>query len=413
MVKINGNLISPGRPSSSSSSGKRKKLSVGAIVGLVFAGMVFVFALLGVFCFCMHKRQQHSGSKTHGAEAGNFSLQVLRTATNDFCQENILGHGAFATVYKGQLDDGTIVAVKKMKSERMTEKGLLEFKNEIDALTNIRHLHLLALLGSYSDENEKILVYEFMPKGTLSEHLFQRKDGGVVNPLDWTQRLRIGLDIARGVEYLHSLAKGSFLHRDLKPSNILLGDDMRAKVADFGLLRLAPASGTSTSSTNAAGTYGYVDPMYADMGGATTKIDVYSFGVILMELITGRRVVDLSQPDDSVYLVNWFRRVLPNKEKFSEVIDRTIDATEETMASINIVAELAVKCCAKKPCQRPEMSQIVSTMSPLVEPWSPLEPDDEDNHVMNMTPSQAMQQLASSNFEALETTSIPSATFRE
>jgi serine/threonine protein kinase len=196
-------------------------------------------------------------------EAGNMviSIQVLRNVTNNFSEENILGWGGFGVVYKGELHDGTKIAVKRMESGVISGKGLTEFKSEIAVLTKVRHRHLVALLGYCLDGNEKLLVYEYMPQGTLSRHIFNWAEEGL-KPLEWTRRLTIALDVARGVEYLHGLAHQSFIHRDLKPSNILLGDDMRAKVSDFGLVRLAP-EGKGSIETRIAGTFGYLAPEYA------------------------------------------------------------------------------------------------------------------------------------------------------
>jgi serine/threonine protein kinase len=145
----------------------------------------------------------------------------------------------------------------------MGNKGLNEFKSEIAVLTKVRHRNLVSLLGYCLDGNERILVYEYMPQGTLSQHLFEWSENNL-RPLEWKKRLSVALDVARGVEYLHSLAQQTFIHRDLKPSNILLGDDMKAKVADFGLVRLAPADGKCVSiETRLAGTFGYLAPEYA------------------------------------------------------------------------------------------------------------------------------------------------------
>ncbi|KAG6579043.1 Receptor protein kinase TMK1, partial [Cucurbita argyrosperma subsp. sororia] len=212
--------------------------------------------------------------------------------------------------------------------------------------------------------------------GTLSRHLFNWPEEGL-KPLEWTKRLTIALDVARAVEYLHGLAHQSFIHRDLKPSNILLGDDMRAKVADFGLVRLAP-EGKGSIETRIAGTFGYLAPEYAVTGRVTTKVDVFSFGVILMELITGRKALDESQPEESMHLVTWFRRMQINKDSFHKAIDPTIDLTEETFASINTVAELAGHCCAREPYQRPDMGHTVNVLSSLVEFWKPTDQNSED-----------------------------------
>ncbi|KVH96377.1 Leucine rich repeat 4 [Cynara cardunculus var. scolymus] len=199
-------------------------------------------------------------------------------------------------------------------------------------------------------------------------------------------------NVARGVEYLHGLAQQSFIHRDLKPSNILLGDDMRAKVADFGLVRLAP-DGKVSLVTRLAGTFGYLAPEYAVTGRVTTKIDVFSFGVILMELITGRRALDETQQEESVHLVQWFRRMHINKDTFRKAIDPTLDLDEEALASVSTVAELAGHCCAREPHQRPDMSHAVNVLSSLAELWKPSEPDPDDIYGidLDMTLPQAVK----------------------
>lgn len=202
-------------------------------------------------------------SNQHAFDGGNIviSVEVLREVTNNFSEANILGKGGFGVVYKGVLHDATKIAVKRMECVGKGTKGMAEFQAEIAVLSKVRHRHLVALLGYCINGNERLLVYEYMPRGTLSQHLSRRIGG---SPLTWKQRLTIALDVARGVEYLHSLAQQSFIHRDLKPSNILLGDDMRAKVADFGLVRNAP-DGKHSVETRLAGTFGYLAPEYASM----------------------------------------------------------------------------------------------------------------------------------------------------
>ncbi|KAL3527430.1 hypothetical protein ACH5RR_012086 [Cinchona calisaya] len=406
--------------------GRRKSRNRVGIVIFSIIGSIFVLCLIGIAAFCLYRSKQkhfnrvrspnaivvhphHSGSDNESVkitvagssvsvgaisdthtiatsetsdiqmvEAGNMhiSVQILKNVTNNFSEENILGQGGFGTVYKGALHDGTEIAVKRMESGVLTAKRLDEFKSEITVLTKVRHRHLVALIGYCLDGNEKLLVYEYMPQGTLTRHLLNWASEGL-KPLGWTKRLTIALDVARGVEYLHGLAHQSFIHRDLKPSNILLGDDMRAKVGDFGLVRLAP-EGKGSIETRIAGTFGYLAPEYAVTGRVTTKVDVFSFGVILMELITGRKALDESQTEESVHLVTWFRRVHLNKDMFRKAIDPTIDLNEETLASINTVAELAGHCCAREPYQRPEMGHAVNVLSSLVELWRPSGQSTED-----------------------------------
>uniref|UniRef100_A0A2C9WCC6 Protein kinase domain-containing protein n=1 Tax=Manihot esculenta TaxID=3983 RepID=A0A2C9WCC6_MANES len=311
-------------------------------------------------------------------EAGSMiiPIQVLRDATNNFSEKNILGKGGFGVVYKGELHDGTKVAVKRMGSRVTNRDGLTEFKSEIAVLTKVSHRHLVVLLGYCLDDNEKLLVYEFMPQGTLRRHLFNWADEGL-KPLEWTKRLTIALDVARGVEYLHGLAHQSFIHRDLKPSNILLGDDMRAKVADFGFVCLAP-EGKDSIEPQIAGTFGYLAPEYAVSGKVTTKVDVFSFGVILMELITGRKALDDGQFEESMHIVTWFRRLHFNEESFHKAIDPTIELDEETFASIKSVAKLAGYCTAREASERPEMRHAVNALSSLAEVWKPTDQNPED-----------------------------------
>lgn len=201
---------------------------------------------------------------SHVIETGNLviSVQVLRNVTNNFSSENELGRGGFGVVYRGELDDGTKIAVKRMESGVISSKALDEFQSEIAVLSKVRHRHLVSLLGYSISGNERLLVYEYMSEGALSRHLFHWKSFKL-EPLSWKRRLNIALDVARGMEYLHSLAHQSFIHRDLKSSNILLGDDFRAKVSDFGLVKLAPDGGERSVVTRLAGTFGYLAPEYA------------------------------------------------------------------------------------------------------------------------------------------------------
>ncbi|XP_016506049.1 receptor-like kinase TMK3 [Nicotiana tabacum] len=319
----------------------------------------------------------HSG-ESHMIEAGNLliAVQVLRNVTKNFSPENELGRGGFGVVYKGELDDGTQIAVKRMEAGIISNKALDEFRSEIAVLSKVRHRHLVSLLGYSVEGNERILVYEYMSQGALSRHLFHWKNFKL-EPLSWKKRLNIALDVARGMEYLHTLAHQSFIHRDLKSSNILLGDDFRAKVSDFGLVKLAP-DGERSVVTRLAGTFGYLAPEYAVTGKITTKADVFSFGVVLMELLTGMMELDEDRPEESQYLVAWFWNIKSTKEKLMEAIDPALDVKEEIIESISTLAELAGHCTAREPGQRPDMGHAVNVLSPLVEKWKPLEDDPEE-----------------------------------
>ncbi|CAI9783345.1 unnamed protein product [Fraxinus pennsylvanica] len=319
-----------------------------------------------------------NSSQSHVIEAGNLviSVQVLRNVTKNFAPENELGRGGFGVVYKGEFVDGTKIAVKRMEAGVISSKALDEFQSEIAVLSKVRHRHLVSLLGYSIEGNERILVYEYMPQGALSEHLFQWKSMKL-EPLSWKRRLNIALDVARGLEYLHTFAHQSFIHRDLKSSNILLGDDFRAKISDFGLVKLAP-DGEKSVVTRLAGTFGYLAPEYAVTGKITTKADVFSFGVVLMELLTGMMALDEDRPEESQYLVAWFWHVKSSKEKLAAAIDPALDVKEETSESISIISELAGHCTSREPNQRPDMGHAVNVLVSLVEKWKPLDDDREE-----------------------------------
>ncbi|KAK2384181.1 receptor protein kinase TMK1 [Trifolium repens] len=417
-----GKNLGSGTDGRADGSGKGNSMTPGSIAGIVIIVVLFVVAVLFVSWRCYSRKRlrefarvgnpengggnvkldlasvsngyggvpselqsQSSGdhSQLHGFDGGSdvnptISIHILRQVTNDFSDDNILGRGGFGIVYKGELPDGTKIAVKRMISVASGSKGLNEFEAEIAVLTKVRHRHLVALMGYCINGNERLLVYEHMPQGTLTQHLFECREHGYT-PLTWKQRLVIALDVGRGVEYLHSLARQSFIHRDLKPSNILLGDDMRAKVADFGLVKNAP-DGKHSIETKLAGTFGYLAPEYAATGRVTTKVDVYAFGVVLMELITGRKALDDTVPGERSHLVTWFRRVLINKQDIPKAIDQTLNPDEETMMSIYKVAELAGHCTAREPYQRPDMGHAVNMLGPLVQLWKPTAQTDEGNY---------------------------------
>lgn len=312
------------------------------------------------------------------------AIEVIREATNNFDSNNIVGRGGFGTVYQGVFPDGTKVAVKRMQVGPMSNKGNTEFEAEIGVLTKVRHRHLVGLLGYVVDGYERLLVYEYLSQGPLSRHLFECEKFNN-KPLEWKARVSIALDVARGMEYLHSLAHKSFIHRDLKPSNILLDDSFRAKVSDFGLVR--HTDGIHSIETRLAGTFGYLAPEYAVTGRITTKSDVYSFGVVLMELITGRRALDESRAEDDVHLVNWFPNLKEDKgqKRLKEVVDKAMEVEDDEWDAVSMLAELAVHCTCRDPKQRPQMSNAVAVLTPLVQDWKPQDPLEDQTGGIDMT----------------------------
>ncbi|MQL84727.1 hypothetical protein Taro_017242 [Colocasia esculenta] len=344
-------------------------------------------------------------SETHVIESGNLviSVQTLRNVTRNFDSENELGRGGFGVVYKGVFDDGSTIAVKRMEAAVISSKALDEFQSEIAVLSKVRHRNLVSLLGYSVESYEKLLVYEYMSQGALSKHLFQWQKVNL-EPLSWKRRLNIALDVARGLEYLHNLAHQSFIHRDLKSSNILLDDEYRAKISDFGLVKLAP-DGKNSVATKLAGTFGYLAPEYAVTGKVTTKADVFSFGVVLMELVTGLIALDENRSEESQYLASWFFQVKSSKETLMAAVDPSIEVTDETFESICIVAELAGHCAAREPQQRPDMGHAVNVLAPLVEKWKPVKDDQEDNLGIDL--SQPLLQMVK-GWQAADTSNVSS-----
>ena len=193
-----------------------------------------------------------------------------------------------------------------------------------------------------------------------------------LRPLDWKTRVSVALDVARGLDYLHSLATSSFIHRDLKPSNILLDDSYRAKVSDFGLVKHAAAPDSQQSlHTRVAGTFGYLAPEYALTGKVSTASDVYAFGVVLMELITGRRALDDKRPEDQTHLPAFFPPCASTPKGLRAIADPVMEVEEEEVGSLAAVADLAIQCCVREPKQRPHMSTAVALLTPLVQRWKP------------------------------------------
>ncbi|GMP58710.1 hypothetical protein CsSME_00022287 [Camellia sinensis var. sinensis] len=229
-----------------------------------------------------------------------FTYEELVEATNGFSEQNLLGSGGFGFVYKGYLADGREVAVKQLKIGG--GQGEREFKAEVDIISRIHHRYLVSLVGYCISENRRLLVYDYLPNNTLYFHLH-----GAARPvLDWVTRVKIAAGAARGIAYLHEDCHPRIIHRDIKSSNILLDNNFEARVSDFGLAKLALDADTHVT-TRVMGTFGYMAPEYASSGKLTDKSDVFSFGVVLLELITGRKPVDSSQPLGEESLVEWDR----------------------------------------------------------------------------------------------------------
>ncbi|XP_047954031.1 probable receptor-like protein kinase At5g18500 [Salvia hispanica] len=281
-----------------------------------------------------------------------FTLRDLELATNRFSKENILGEGGYGVVYRGQLINGTQVAVKKLLNNLgQAEK---EFGVEVEAIGHVRHKNLVRLLGYCIEGTHRMLVYEYVNNANLEQwlHGAMRHHGY----LTWEARMKILLGTAKALAYLHEAIEPKVVHRDIKSSNILIDEEFNAKVSDFGLAKLLGA-GKSHITTRVMGTFGYVAPEYANTGLLNEKSDVYSFGVLLLEAITGRDPVDYGRPAPEVNLVDWLK-VMVGSRRSEEVVDPNIDTRPSTRA-LKRALLTALRCVDPDSDKRPRMSQVV------------------------------------------------------
>ncbi|XP_010256402.1 PREDICTED: probable receptor-like protein kinase At5g15080 isoform X2 [Nelumbo nucifera] len=297
-----------------------------------------------------------------------FTFNELKSATRNFRPESLLGEGGFGCVFKGWIEEngtapvkpgtGLTVAVKTLNHDGL--QGHKEWLAEVNFLGDLLHPNLVKLIGYCIEDDQRLLVYEFMPRGSLENHLFRRS-----LPLPWSIRMRIALGAAKGLAFLHEEAERPVIYRDFKTSNILLDADYNAKLSDFGLAKDGPEGDKTHVSTRVMGTYGYAAPEYVMTGHLTSKSDVYSFGVVLLEMLTGRRSMDKNRPNGEHNLVEWARPYLGEKKRFYRLI---IDPRLEGHFSIKgaeKAAQLAHRCLSRDPKARPLMSEVVEALKPL------------------------------------------------
>ncbi|KAL0419693.1 UNVERIFIED_CONTAM: Receptor-like serine/threonine-protein kinase ALE2 [Sesamum radiatum] len=285
-----------------------------------------------------------------------FSLVELEKATEKFSPKKVLGEGGFGRVYHGIMQDGTEVAVKLLT--RDNQNGDREFIAEVEMLSRLHHRNLVKLIGICIEQRTRCLVYELVANGSVESHLHgvDRSKG----PLNWDVRLKIALGAARGLAYLHEDSNPRVIHRDFKASNVLLEDDFTPKVSDFGLAREA-TEGTHHISTRVMGTFGYVAPEYAMTGHLLVKSDVYSYGVVLLELLSGRKPVDMSQPSGQENLVTWARPLLTNREGLEQLIDPSLAGSYD-FDNMAKVAAIASMCVHPEVTHRPFMGEVVQAL---------------------------------------------------
>ncbi|KAK1438126.1 hypothetical protein QVD17_03929 [Tagetes erecta] len=309
-------------------------------------------------------RRESSGPKDgpYGQIAAQtFTFRELAAATRNFSPDCFLGEGGFGHVYRGRLQGtGQIVAVKQL--DRNGLQGNREFLVEVLMLSLLHHPNLVNLIGYCADGDQRLLVYEFMPLGSLEDHLLDLPPDR--EALDWNTRMKIAAGAARGLEFLHDKANPPVIYRDFKSSNILLGEGFQPKLSDFGLAKLGPTGDKSHVSTRVMGTYGYCAPEYAMTGQLTVKSDVYSFGVVFLELITGRKAIDDTAPQGQQNLVNWARPLFNDRRKFATLADPRLGG-QYPMRGLYQALAVASMCIQEQAAARPLIGDVVTALSYL------------------------------------------------
>ncbi|KAI4364627.1 hypothetical protein MLD38_020692 [Melastoma candidum] len=292
-----------------------------------------------------------------------YNFRELASATKNFRQECLLGEGGFGRVYKGTLPGtGQVVAVKQL--DRHGLQGNQEFLTEVMALSQLDHENLVKLVGYCADGDQRLLVFEYMSGGSLEDHLFDI--GEDKKPLDWLARMRIAFGAAQGLEYLHDKADPPVIYRDFKTSKILMDSHVNPKLSDFGLAKLGPSNDKMQVSSRAMGTYGYSAPEYdARTGTLTVKSDIYSFGVVLLELITGRKAIDNKRPTQEQNLVTWARPKFRDPKSFPDMADPLLER-KFPEKGLNQAVAVAAMCLQEEASVRPLIADVVATLGFLM-----------------------------------------------
>ncbi|TVU15741.1 hypothetical protein EJB05_39279, partial [Eragrostis curvula] len=351
------------KPTVRSAAQKKSSNKTGVVVGVVVGAVVLGLVALAGFLMWRKKRGQLSLEQQElysiVGRPNVFSYGELRTATDNFSSINLLGEGGYGSVFKGKLTDGRVVAVKQLSET--SHQGKKEFATEIETISRVQHRNLVKLFGCCLEGNKPLLVYEYLENGSLDKALFGRAK---LN-LDWSTRFEICLGIARGLAYLHEESSIRVVHRDIKASNVLLDANLNPKISDFGLAKLYDDKKTHVS-TKVAGTFGYLAPEYAMRGHMTEKVDVFAFGVVVLETLAGRPNFDNTLDEDKVYILEWAWQLYEEKHPLDMVDPKLAEFNgDEVLRAIHV----ALLCTQGSPHQRPSMSRAVSMLTGDVEVW--------------------------------------------
>ncbi|XP_047164470.1 wall-associated receptor kinase-like 2 [Vigna umbellata] len=341
--------------------------------------------------------QEKLSSYGNGEMAKLFTAEELQRATDSYNRSRFLGQGGYGTVYKGMLPDGTIVAVKRSKE---IERNQIEtFVNEVVILSQINHRNIVKLLGCCLETETPLLVYEFIPNGTLSHHIHRRDNEP---SLSWESRLRIACEVAGAVAYMHFAASVPIFHRDIKPTNILLDNNFSAKVSDFGTSRSVPQDKTHLT-TAVGGTFGYIDPEYFQSSKFSDKSDVYSFGVVLVELISGRKPISFLEEDEGQNLIAQFLSLMKENQVY-EILDGRV-AKEAMKDDILAIANLAMRCLRLNGRKRPTMKEVSLELEALRKVQSSLQIKHDHEHKTSDIIQECTEESMSLSLQ-LESTSL-------
>ncbi|XP_056171426.1 leucine-rich repeat receptor protein kinase HPCA1-like [Syzygium oleosum] len=356
----------------------KRSMSAGAIVGVAVGCGILLLGVIAIGAYAVRQKQRaekaiglskpfaswapsgkHSGGAPQLKGARWFSYDELKKCTNNFSEKNEIGSGGYGKVYRGMLPNGQMIATKRAQQGSM--QGGLEFKTEIELLSRVHHKNLVGLVGFCFEQREQMLIYEFVPNGTLRASLSGKS--GI--HLDWRRRLRIALGSARGIAYLHELANPPIIHRDIKSTNILLDENLMAKVADFGLCKQVSDSEKGHVSTQVKGTLGYLDPEYYMTQQLTEKSDVYSFGVVMLELITARQPIEKGK-----YIVREVCTAMDARDDEHYGLGEKMDPSIRNsgyLVGFAIFLELAMRCVEESASDRPTMSEVVKTIESILQ----------------------------------------------
>ncbi|CAM8963616.1 unnamed protein product [Rhodiola kirilowii] len=345
----------------------------------------------------------------------SFCFRDLKVATRNFRPDSVVGEGGFGCVFKGWIDErdftaakpgtGMVIAVKKLNQEG--HQGHKEWLAEINYLGQLHHPNLTKLIGYCLEDEQRLLVYELMTRGSLDNHLFRRNS--YFQPLSWSIRMKVALDAAKGLAFLHS-NEARVIYRDFKTSNILLDSHYCAKLSDFGLAKDGPIGGKSHVSTRIMGTYGYAAPEYLATGHLTSKSDVYSFGVVLLEMLTGRRALDNNRHSGEHRLVEWVKPYVGSRRKTLAIMDARI-LGQYSMSVAHKAANLAMQCIAIEPRLRPNMKQVVSVLEQLQEPHDTVKFQGMRGQALHQNPSVGPKYRRRSTNDDGKAASFPRRTF--